>query len=449
MLLRFLMRLCACCFLSVAGMTAIGTTPGRALVGDPDNYRELLSDLRPGDTLRLAPGEYRRGLPIHRVQGTAQSPIVIRGPASGEPAVFIARSGANTVSIVDAAHVHIRDLTLDGRGIPVDAVKAEGHARWAHHIALENLVIVNHGANQQNVGISTKCPAWGWVVRGNRIVGAGTGMYFGSSDGSAAFFDAVIEHNLVVDPLGYAIQIKHQHARPALDFAPRDRRVTVIRHNVLSKASGGSAGPEARPNLLVGHWPLSGPGSNDAYHIYGNVLLDNPHEALFQGEGNVALYSNVFSNRFGPAIHIQPHNDIPRSVRILGNTVIALSDGIVIRVNEKSAGHTQEVAGNAVFAARPITGGSQHENSTHALERIGALLAALPSGGSVDSFPKDEQLRCAPVPTRLYEGLTEGSCDFNGRSRKASYCGAYAGSGRNPGWIPALEIKPRTRCVPR
>lgn len=64
---------------------------------------------------------------------------------------------------------------LDGRDLPVDAVKAEGHADWAHHITLENLLIRvrGHGNNQQTVGISTKCPAWGWVIRDNEIIGAG------------------------------------------------------------------------------------------------------------------------------------------------------------------------------------------------------------------------------------------------------------------------------------
>ena len=51
-----------------------------------------------------------------------------------------------------------------------------------HHVTIENLNIVNYGADQQVVGISTKGPAWNWTIRGNRIVGAGTGMYLGNSD---------------------------------------------------------------------------------------------------------------------------------------------------------------------------------------------------------------------------------------------------------------------------
>jgi hypothetical protein len=420
---------------------------GRVMDATPETYRELLPTLVAGDTLRLVPGEYRRGLPLHRLVGTADAPIVIRGPAGADPAVFVARAGANTISILDSAYIHIRDLTLDGRNVPVDAVKAEGHARYAHHITLENLTIINHGNNQQNVAISTKCPAWGWVIRGNRIHGAGTGMYFGNSDGSAPFYDALIEHNLVTDPLGYAIQIKHQHARPSLDIAPHGRFITIIRHNVLSKANGGSSGPLARPNLLVGHWPLAGEGSVDEYLIYGNFLHENPHEALFQGEGNIAFYNNVLVNRFGPGVHIQPHNDVPRKVRIFNNTVITSGDPIVVRVKEGAAPHEQWIMGNATFAPRAAIGGTQFENLAFGKEQAGELLGSVVDGSAaIDPFPKDARMRCTPLDVRQVDGVVDGACDFNGTRRMVGYCGAYASQGRNPGWLPTLEIKPRTRC---
>jgi hypothetical protein len=419
----------------------------RVLQGAPENYRALVSELQPGDTLELGPGEYRRGLPIHRIAGSADAPIRIRGPSTGDPAVFVARAGANTVSIVDAGHIHISNLTLDGRNLAVDAVKAEGHARFAHHITLENLTIINHGANQQIVGISTKCPAWGWVVRGNRIHGAGTGMYFGDSDGSAAFFNAIIEHNLVKDPLGYAIQIKHQIARTMLDIAPRGRFTTNVRHNVLSKASGGSPGPRARPNLLVGHWPLTGEGSRDWYLIYGNVLHENPHEALFQGEGRIALYDNIAINRHGPGIHIQPHNDVPREVRILRNTVVTTGNPIVVRQAENPPPDAQTVAGNLVFSPTKITGGTQINNLSFPLERATDLLALrLEDDTSNDVYPRDERAFCKALDSRLTEGLNDSGCDFNGRPRTRNYCGAYAGHGNNPGWLPALSVKPRNTC---
>lgn len=433
--------------LGVVLMTANWPLLARVLHATPENYRARLPELKPGDTLVLAAGEYRRGLPLHRISGSANAPIRIHGSRNGDPAIFIARGGANTVSLVDASYIHISDLTLDGRNIPVDAVKAEGHGRFAHHITLENLTIINHGANQQTVGISTKCPAWGWMVRGNRIHGAGTGMYFGNSDGSAAFFNAIIEHNLVTDPPGYAIQIKHQIARTTLDIAPRGRFVTIIRHNVLSKANGGSPGPHARPNLLVGHWPLSGEGSRDTYLIHGNFLHENPHEALFQGEDRIAFYDNIAINRNGPGIQIQPHNDVPREVRILRNTVVTAGDPIVVRQPENPPPDPQTIDGNATFSSRPVTGGVRVNNLAFPLERASELLSPRPEDdASNDAYPKDERLMCAAIESGLLDGLSDGECDFNGRPRTRAYCGAYMGHGRNPGWIPALSLKPRAVC---
>ncbi|MCC6535417.1 MAG: hypothetical protein IT531_22945 [Burkholderiales bacterium] len=435
--------------LAIVLCSAAGAAVGRTLHATPESYRALLAQLKPGDTLLLEPGEYRDGLPVHYLLGSPAAPIVIRGPAQDRPALFIARSRANTVSIIDSAHVHIRDLTLDGRSIAVDAVKAEGHARFAHHITLENLTIVGHDASQQNVGISTKCPAWGWVIRSNRIHRAGTGMYLGNSGGIGPFYGGLIEHNLVTDPIGYAIQIKHQHARPALELAPRGRHVTVIRHNVLSKANGGSAGPDARPNLLLGHWPLAGEGSSDEYLVYGNFFHENPHEALIQAEGNVAFYSNVLQNRHGPGVHVQPHNDVPRQVRIVANTIITSGSPIVVRTNEATVPTQQVVHGNAVFSPHPAAGGVQSGNLHFAFDEASKLLASAPGELALDPYPTSDALRCAALDPGLVHGMQEASCDFNGRSRAMNYCGAYAGHGRNPGWLPALALKPSTACRSR
>ncbi len=437
----------ALCLLACACIGLTGQAFARLIEVTPENYRAQLAALKPGDTLHLTAGEYRRGLPLHRISGTREAPIVIRGPAAGDPAVLVARPGANTISIVDAAHIQVRDLHVDGRGIAVDAVKLEGTARWAHHITLQNLTIVNHGANQQIVGISTKAPAWGWIIRGNRIHGAGTGMYLGNSDGSAQFFDGLIEHNLITDPLGYAIQIKHQRERPVLENAPRGRHITVLRHNVLSKAHGGSAGAGARPNLLLGHWPRSGEGSNDEYHVYGNFLHENPHEALLQAEGNVAFYNNVLLNRHGPGIHIQPHNDVPREIRILHNTVITSGPPIIVRVNEATPVGRQFASGNAVFSPHAIQGGVQVGNAQHSLEDAAAMLVSATGAEAFDPHPRGDALRCAPVNQTLLKDLTDGGCDFNGRPRaNLRYCGAYAGPAGNGSWLPALEMKPKTAC---
>jgi hypothetical protein len=398
------------------------TQGARTIRANPSNYVAHLRTLRAGDRLVLEPGTYRGGLPVHRIVGAPERPVTIEGPPTGR-AVFVARRGRNTVSIVDSAHVVIRNLRLDGLDLPVDAVKAEGHAAWAQHITLEGLTIVNHGHSQQTVGISTKCAAWGWVVRGNTIVGAGTGMYFGNSDGTRPFFAGLIESNVVVNPRGYALQIKHQHDRPGIEGAPTAPGFTVIRRNRFVKAAGGSAGEDARPNVLVGHFPLTGPGAQDFYVIYANVFEDNATEALFQGEGNVALYNNVFVNPHGDAIRIQPHNHQPRAIFIFANTVLASGVGIAVTGGE--AGFERHVGGNAVFAAEPLRGATGERNFTASYERASDLLYA-PFGAAqrVDFAPRGEALAGGDALPEGARRFPDWHVDLAGVTRLGPFFGA-------------------------
>ncbi len=214
-----------CCML--AGVAA--ATDYRA---GAEDYRDHLRRLQPGDRLRLDPGEYRQGLPLHTLSGRPGQPIIIEAADPAAPPRFIARPRANTVSLVDVRHLVLRHLELDGRNLPVDAVKAEGHGRYADFITLEQLYIHDHAASQQNVGISTKCPAFGWVVKGNRIERVGTGMYFGDSDGSDPFVGG--NHR------GQPDQRKRSATASRSSIRKRGRQNrrasdTVIRYNVFSK----------------------------------------------------------------------------------------------------------------------------------------------------------------------------------------------------------------------
>lgn len=297
----------------------------------PDTYLERVKQLKAGDRLLLRTGQYRNGLKLHGLRGTADAPIAIEGPADGAPAIFLGRRSANTVSLRDSAHVAIRHLVLDGRNQPVDAVRIDNRSKWAHHIALENLFIVNHGHDQQIVGISAQAPAWNWTIRSNVIMAAGTGMYLGSSDGRHPFVHGIIENNLVLDTIGYNLQIKHQRPRPAIAGMPMTDGATVIRGNVFLKGARSGRLRSARPNVLVGHFPPSGAGMEDRYLVEGNVFFGNPTEALFQGEGNITLLGNLFINPYGDGIVVQPHHDVPRRVEVARNFVATRGSPISVR----------------------------------------------------------------------------------------------------------------------
>lgn len=416
-----LLRCCICLLLWLP----IGAS-SRTLSADPSNYLKQLQQLQAGDILQLQSGAYLSGLPVHNLQGSAAADIQILGPKVGE-AVFIGRRAHNTVSIVDSAYVRISRLVLDGRGLGGDGVKAEGFARFAHHITLDNLLIINHGAGQAIVGISSKCPSWDWVIRGNRIIAAGTGMYLGNSDGRAPFIRGLIENNLVLNPIGYGIQIKHQALRPLLPDMPISPSRTIIRNNLISKQTQSRNTGGARPNLLVGHWPQEGAGKDDWYEIYGNVLYLNPAEALFQAEGNVAFYNNILYNPLGNALHIQPHNDIPKNISVFHNTIMAKGNGILLRRGFALESFHQRIEANAVFAGTPLTGIEEGVNYVAAVPTAKKVLRRPFAPVAVlDLSPQSSSLATGALGKDWMGRFGNAELDFEGRPLGWGYHGAYA-----------------------
>ncbi len=406
--------------------------------GTPANYLTLLGGLVPGDTLQLASGTYNGGLPIGNLSGTQAQPIVIAGPTD-QSAVFTANNCCNTVQFSSASYVRVANLTLDGGHL--DGPFGVDSSGTTHDITIENLKIVNYDGSQQTDGISTKAAAWNWIIRHNTIIGAGTGIYLGNSDGSDPFVAGLIEDNVILDCIGYDMEIKFQLARPTGVGLPTGDSRTIIRNNVFAKRSSTVGSDGARPNLLVGAFPPSGAGVNDLYEIYGNFFYQNPTEALFQGEGNVALYDNLFVNSAGDAVNFQYNDGKPRNVTVFHNTLVATGNGI--RISGADTNFTQSVIGNAAFAGTALSGGSQQNNVTgtyaSASDSLNAPFAAI---GSLDLFPKTGQLSGTAVDLTAFSSFDDGLEDFNGNVRTGTHRGAYEADGSNSGWTLALSFKP-------
>src|SRR6185436_4725565 len=66
-----------------------GIAPLRTIQANPSNYRTYLTTLLPGDRLLLAAGTYTAGLRLAGTTGQPGKCIVIEGPASGSPALFL------------------------------------------------------------------------------------------------------------------------------------------------------------------------------------------------------------------------------------------------------------------------------------------------------------------------------------------------------------------------
>ncbi len=423
-----------------------GAAQARTYLADPSNYKTFLSALQPGDTLSLAAGRYLR-LALDGVHGTQTAEIVVRGPTSGSPAVIDGEPGYNTVQLYGCSYLVLEDLTVDGRGYDVDGVNAKDSV--SHHITVQRCTFLNLDNNQQTVAISTKATAWNWVVRGNRILSAGTGMYFGDSDGSSPFIAGLIEGNLVQNSIGYGIQIKFQLAYALSAGMPAGPNRTIIRNNVLIKDDRPSPSGD-RPNLLVDGFPDSGPGASDLYEIYGNFLDHNPRESLIQASGRVAIHDNIFVDAGSDqtAILLTDHDRVLRLANVYNNTVFGGLQGIRLASQPRQEGR---IIGNMVFAASPISicGGcslaANQDNVAEAVASAGNFVNA-PSTtlGTMDFYPRADCVACSGPALDLgpFALQDDYALDFNGNSKGALiWRGAYAGSGLNPGWRLSADLK--------
>lgn len=423
----------------------------KLITATPENYKTSLTLLTAGDTLCLTAGTYTNSLKLVDRNGTDTQPIVIMGSSDLYTTVFEAKSGVNTLSLTKCSYIIIKNLQLDGLNLAVDAVKAEGTAgNWAHHITLEYLNIINYGNNQQIVGISTKCPAWNWIIRKNRIIGAGTGMYLGNSDGGKPFVNGIIEYNYIANTIGYNIEIKHQLDGVRDEFeGTAVNGKTIIRQNVFSKEANGSSGSSARPNLLVGGCPQKGWGVNDYYEIYGNFFWQNPNEALFQGTGNINLYNNIFVNHNNSedfrAVYISSQNGVePQNIKIFHNTVWVKNTKGGIRLYSANTKYLQYCYANAVFATAPITNfDNMEDNITDTYENASKyVLSATKDINSLSLYPKNGQLVGQASSNDIFQTLLWWNKDFNGDSSDWTFRGAYSGSGDNKGWKLQLDTMP-------
>lgn len=421
------------------------------IAATPANYKDLINTLKPGDTLKLGPGTYPL-LSLTGVAGTASSRITIEGPASGTPATITINPASpgccNIVQLANVSYVSLRNLRIDSALVDaIDGVNARG---LTHNVMVENCTFVGQGSHQQTVAISTKGTAHSWTVRGNTIIEAGTGMYFGNSDGAYPFVNGLVENNLIVDSIGYNAQFKFQspYAQPAgLGAGPYK---TVIRNNVFIKNKPQSAWPATfvdgpRPNLLVGGFPTSGYGMNDSYEIYGNFFYENKDgESLFQGSGWVSLHDNVFVGGTRAGMSLQNH-DLPlRRAYVYNNTIYAR--GLGISVAPVATLEDSLVVGNAVFTDQGISAPTQRDNvidmpanaATHVTQPSYVL-------GTMDFYPKAGRLKGAALDLSKMTGHVDYNRDFNGTSKGAfEYRGAYAGEGANPGWKLTNAIKNST-----
>jgi hypothetical protein len=408
---------------------------------DPSTLRAALGDLAPGDHVHLARGHYAH-FTLSGVVGTAAMPITISGPEDGSAVIDADDEPCcNTIQISsDVSYVVLRSLTVDGRGVD-GAFGVAARGTDVHHVTIEDCTFIGHDGSQGTVAISTKTPTAGWVIRGNRIIGAGTGMYLGNSDGTHPFVGALIENNFVYDTIGYGLQIKWQRPHEPVPGAADAPPYTIIRHNVFIKTDRPSSSGD-RPTLLVGGFAESGASSDDTHQIYGNLFVHNPREAHIQAAGRVSIHDNVFIDTPETAIRLTDHDLSLRRGWIYSNTIYVSGTGVSVG----SASEGTSVIGNLIFAGTAIRGTptEERDNITATLDDAGRYVVAPGTTlGDIDFRPTGDAARGAPLDLSGFASDVDHDRDFDCSSKGAlEVRGAYAGAGTDSGWRLAMEVKP-------
>ena len=121
-------------------------------VTDTQQLREALTQARPGETIRIAPGEYRGGVTGQGLRGEPGKPIVLRASDPKYPPVF--RDGTTGLHLSRVSHLELHDLIVigaTGNGINID----DGGTldRPSHHILLRNVIVRDIGPTGNRDGI--------------------------------------------------------------------------------------------------------------------------------------------------------------------------------------------------------------------------------------------------------------------------------------------------------
>jgi hypothetical protein len=161
------------------------TCAGAADVRDSASLAQALRSAKPGDVIRVAPGNYTGGISASGIRGTEKAPVKLTASDPKQPPVIA--GGASGLHLSGCSHVEISHLKFTGakaNGLNIDDGQQPGSSKG---IVLRDLTVTGSGPEGNRDGIKLsgldnftvercRVEAWGSSGSGIDMVGCHDGV---------------------------------------------------------------------------------------------------------------------------------------------------------------------------------------------------------------------------------------------------------------------------------
>ncbi len=176
-----LLRAILICGLCFAFVLTSHSAENVRLVNNKQEFQAALRALKPGTTLKLAPGEYGFGHFVQKARGTKEAPIIIEGANPAQPPKFT--GGSLAVHFRGCAYLTVRHIAVSGQ--KGNGLNFDDGGESSHHITIENVSVSDIGPTGNNDGIKLSgvddftirnCRINGWAGQAIDMVGCHRGL---------------------------------------------------------------------------------------------------------------------------------------------------------------------------------------------------------------------------------------------------------------------------------
>jgi hypothetical protein len=277
------------------------------IVNPGENYRDILTQLQPGDELILHEGIYEGSAAVN-ISGLPDIPITIRGYGNGEerPVLLWEGKGANLLQI-GASNIVIDFLEF--RSKYVYAIRLRGsESNSSNNVTIKNCVFYKSGGG--DISANSSLAYDNIQILDNYFIGSQkTAVYIGIHDGKSNVTNFTFKGNVIDgsqifgdDIVGYGIELKLNVTK------------SLIENNYITTPKG--------PCIMV--YGAEDSDANNSNIVRNNIVIGSREEAgIVVGGGPSIVEGNLsLGCKVGISVQNYGNRNILHNVVLLGNTLV-------------------------------------------------------------------------------------------------------------------------------